>query len=186
MNKWVFVAALCFLHSLLFGQSFQEGIIAQLEDIHIQLFTPAEQAVFEIKADQREYFPADFIIDHEDKVEILVEYFSWAKDSLAITNPNIKNGIRLAQLMDNIEESNISLHRLGIEDLILYGADWATQATFRPKREFSEKAYCQLLTLYKEDVGLIFLYLLFDDMEKYKDDWRYVIGFGSPVEVDIK
>ena len=37
--------------------------------------------------------------------------------------------------------------------------------------------------MYKEEVGLIFLYLLFDDMEKYKDEWRYLIGFEVEEEL---
>ena len=177
---WLLITFVCFVNGVLLGQSFQESVIAQLEDIQVQLFTPAEQLSYEIEPDNRDFFNTDFIINHEDRVEMRVEYFSWERDSLAISNPNIKNGIRLGQLMDNMADSQISLHRLGSQDLNLFGADWATQATFQPKIEFSDKKYCQLITMYKEETGLIFLYLLFDNLEKYKDDWRYVIGFTTP------
>ena len=75
------------------------------------------------------------------------------------------------------------MHKLGSEDLDFFGADWATQSLFNPKEEFSTKKNCQLISLYKEEVGLIFLYLLFDDIEKYKDEWRYLIGFSQGDEV---
>ena len=180
MNKIGCIIFFCAVTMLLSAQSFQEEIEEELVDIQVQLFTPAEQEAYTIKPDKNEIFPTDFIIKHKDKIEIRVEYFSTNKDSLAISNPNIKNGIRLGQLIDNIEESTISLHSLGSQELNIFGADWATQATFQPKIEFSDKKYCQLITMYKEETGLIFLYLLFDNLEKYKDEWRYVIGFTSP------
>lgn len=186
MKLWVLITCACFLNSVLIGQSFQEEEVAQLEDIQVQLFTPAEQEAYIIKPDKSNFFKTDFIIKQDDKVEMRVEYFSWKKDSIAISNPNIKNGIRLGQLIDNMDDSQISLHRLGSEDLDLFGADWATQATFQPKIEFSDKRYCQLITMYKEETGLIFLYLLFDDLEKYKDEWRYMIGFTTPEMILIK
>ena len=172
--------------TVLSAQPFHDFVIQDLAKIQVELFTPAEKEAYKIKPDKRDFFPTDFIIKHEDKVEMRVEYFSWEKDSIAISNPNIKNGIRLGQLIDNIDDSEISLHRLGSKDLNVFGADWATQATFQPKREFSDKAYCQLITMYKEETGLIFLYLLFDNLEKYKDEWRYVIGFTTPEMKRIK
>jgi len=180
MRKLMLITSVYFLNGLLQAQDFQEQVVTQLQDIHVELFTPAEQEAYTIKPDNRDFYKTDFIIKHEDKVEMRVEYFSWKKDSLAITNPNIKNGIRLGQLMDNNDDTQISLHRLSSQDLNIYGADWATQALFKPKPEFSDKYYCQLITMYKEETGLIFLYLLFDDLEKYKDEWRYVIGFSTP------
>jgi len=88
--------------------------------------------------------------------------------------------------MDNNDDTQISLHSLSSQDLDIFGADWATQALFKPKLEFSDKYYCQLITMYKEETGLIFLYLLFDDLEKYKDEWRYMIGFTTPKMILIK
>ncbi len=157
--------------------SFEKEVCAALAELGVQIFSPIERATYQVKPDRNKFFQTDFILDIDDKVEVRVEYFSWKKDSLAITNPNIKNGIRLGQLMTNIDDSVISLHRLGSEDLIAFGADWATQASFHPKEEFSDKQHCQLLTLYKEEIGLVFVYLLFDNEEKYNDDWRYLIGF---------
>jgi len=163
--------------------TFDSSVEQGLSNIQAKIFNPVEQPAYEIKKDRNEFFTTNFVIKHEDKVEIRVEYFDCKKDSLAISNPNIKNGIRLGQLIDNIDESQISLHRLGTEDLEIFGADWATQATFQPKSAFSDHRYCQLITLYKEETGLIFLYLLFNDMEKYKDEWRYLIGFTDDEEV---
>jgi len=172
---------------MLNAQSFEVDIKQDLSKIQAQIFTPVERSAYDIKKDRNEFFTTDFVIKHEDKVEIRVEYFDWKKDSIAINNPNIKNGIRLGQLIDNIDESQISLHRLGSEDLEIFGADWATQATFQPKSAFSDRRHCQLITLYKEETGLIFLYLLFDDIEKYKDQWRYIIGFiDEPKQDTIK
>ena len=166
-----------FFSCCLFSQSFHEEVTAQLEAINVSIFSPIEQEAYTIKEDANRYFPATFILDHPDKVEVRVEIFSYPKDSTALANPHIQNGIRLGQLMNNLDDSKVSMHRLGSEDLKLYGADWATQATFNPKAEFSDRKYCQLITIFKEEVGMIFLYLLFDDLEKYEDDWRYLIGF---------
>ena len=186
LTKVAYILLFLFLGISLSAQSFQDSVRQELSDIQVQLFTPAERTEYTIKPDRSVVFPTDFIIKHTDKVEVRVEFFSWEKDSIAISNPNIKNGIRLGQLVDNLGESKISLHRLGSEDLVLFGADWATQATFKPKPTFSDKKHCQLITLYKEETGLIFLYLLFDNMEKYKDEWRYLIGFADTVQDTIK
>jgi len=165
--------------SLAAQNSFQDKITEELAAMQVQVFSPIEEAAYPLEKDKNKFLATDFILKHSDKLEVRVEYFSHSKDSIAISNPHIKNGIRLGHLINNVEESNISLHRLGSEDLILYGADWATQATFRPKPEFSDKMHCQLISIYKEEVGLLFLYLLFDDMNKYKDEWRYLIGFND-------
>ncbi len=179
-----FLLLLLFLYAgNISAQSFQEEVVSALAVAQIEIFSPLEQKAYPLRKDLNSFFATDFIIDHSDKVEVRVEVLRFPQDSLAISNPHIKNGIRLGQLIDNMNDDPVTLHKLGSEDLDFFGADWATQALFNPKEEFSTKKNCQLITLYKEDVGLIFLYLLFEDIEKYKDEWRYLIGFGLEEEV---
>ena len=174
--------------SLILGQSFQEDITTQLAAINMSIFSPIEQNEYKLKEDHSKYFPATFIINHPDKLDVRVEIFSYPKDSTALANPHVQNGMRLGQIMNNLDDSTISMHRLGSEDLKFYGADWATQATFHPRIEFSNKRHCQLITIYKEEVGMVYLYLLFDDLDKYQDDWRYLLGFQNEVieEVEVE
>ncbi len=168
-----------FYSGIISAQSFQVEVMIALSESNIALFAPLEQAAFSLKKDHNSFFKTDFLIAHTDKVEARVEVMSYPQDSLEMSNPHIKNGVRLGHLIDNINDDPVTLHKLGSEDLDFFGADWATQSMFNPKDEFSPKKNCQLITLYKEEVGLIFLYLLFDDIEKYKDEWRYLIGFGE-------
>ena len=177
MRALVIIFLFCTVH--LSGQSFQEKVTTTLAESNIELFAPLEQGAFSLKKDHNAFFKTDFQIMHTDKVEVRVEVMSYPKDSLEMSNPHVKNGVRLGHLIDNVNDDPVSLHTLGSEDLDFFGADWATQSMFNPKDEFSPKKNCQLITLYKEEVGLIFLYLLFDDIEKYKDEWRYLIGFGE-------
>ena len=151
--------------------------------MQLQIFSPIEQEAFNIREDRNEFFATNFIVDYSKQVEIRVEVFTFPEDSIAMNNPHVKNGLRIGQLMNNVNDSQVAMHQLGSEDLEFFGADWATQALFSPKENFSLKSKCQLITLYKEEVGLVFVYLLFDSMEKYKDEWRYIIGFREEVEV---
>lgn len=160
------------------AQSFQEETTYALAASNIVLFAPLEQEAYPLAKDQNAFFKTDFLISHPEKVEVRVEVMRYPQDSVEMSNPHIKNGVRLGHLIDNINDAPVTLHKLGTEDLDFFGADWATQSLFNPKDEFSTKKNCQLITMYKEEVGLIFLYLLFEDIEKYKDEWRYLIGFG--------
>jgi hypothetical protein len=173
------VAIFLFCIGTISAQSFHEEVTFALAESNIELFAPLEQASFALKKDHNSFFKTDFQIVHTDKVEVRVEVMSYPQDSLKMSNPHINNGVRLGHLIDNINDDPVTLHKLGSEDLDFFGADWATQSMFNPKDEFSPKKNCQLITLFKEEVGLIFLYLLFDDIEKYKDEWRYLIGFGE-------
>ena len=165
------------------AQSFQEEVASTLADSKLEIFSPLEQKSYSLQKDNNSFFKTDFIISHSNKLEVRVEVFSFPEDSIAMNNPHVKNGLRIGQLMNNVNDSQVAMHQLGSEDLEFFGADWATQALFSPKENFSLKSKCQLITLYKEEVGLVFVYLLFDSMEKYKDEWRYIIGFREEVEV---
>ena len=165
------------------AQSFQEEVSAGIAEAKVNIFAPIERSAYPLKKDANAFFKTDFLIEHSGKVEVRVEVLRYLQDSMEMSNPHILNGMRLGHLMDNGEEEPVTLHKLGSEDLDFFGADWATQSLFHPKEAFSPKRHCQLLTMYKEEVGLIFLYLLFDDMEKYKDEWRYLIGFEVEEEL---
>jgi len=52
-----------------------------------------------------------------------------------------------------------------LEDLEdLYHADWGMMHFFKPKAGFSRYEHCKMLTLYKEEVGTIFVLYLFDNV----------------------
>ena len=44
----------------------------------------------------------------------------------------------------------------------LFNASWGLVNVFKPKIAFSDKSYCKLLSLYKEQVGVMFVYFLFN------------------------
>ena len=97
------------------------------------------------------------------KIQVIIEVEK--TNSPGISFPNLKNGTRLSHFAGNEEDSIISLHSLGDQELDLLNGEWGTQAFFRPKKEFSDYEYCQLISFYDSEKGQVFVYYLFDDTE---------------------
>ena len=59
----------------------------------------------------------------------------------------------------------------------LFTADWAAYVDFIPKRSLTDKHYARLLTLFREEYGLVHLLLLFDHHGREKDLRLYTLSF---------
>lgn len=125
----------------------------------------------EIKSLKKKAFtPKAFSLYYpSEKIQILLERISPRKSYF----PNLANGSRLAHYAGNDEDSIISLHSLGDEELKQLNAEWGTQAFFKPKKEFSNYGYCMLISMYDEEKGQVFAYFMFDDPENHMLDHSY-------------
>lgn len=110
-----------------------------------------------------------------------VRYWLQPVDSMQSENflPNIKAGMLAVHLAANEEDSVISSHRLD-EDTVrdTLQADWAQLYTLTPKDIYSDKQHCQLLALYRDEIALAYVFLLFDDPPVNLPQWMYSLRFN--------
>jgi hypothetical protein len=76
--------------------------------------------------------------------------------------PHVATARFLMDIGSNDEDSQTAVHSFGEEETAIYAADWARLFTFRPKSSFAPYEFAQLVALYKEDRGLIWVVLLFN------------------------
>ena len=77
--------------------------------------------------------------------------------------PHVKATLRANHFSDNTDESLVAIHTFTEEGLEPYGADWGAVYYFRPKPALPAYRDCQMVSLFKLDVGTVHLLYLFDD-----------------------
>lgn len=70
--------------------------------------------------------------------------------------------------------------RGGREDLDRLNAEWAYFFDYAPKPAFSGRRRCYQASYYREDAGLVHVWLLYDDPGLLHSDWAYVLPFAPP------
>ncbi|MEO0877340.1 MAG: hypothetical protein AAFY48_22305, partial [Bacteroidota bacterium] len=84
-------------------------------------------------------------------------------------------------LAGNDEDSYIAAHEIETEELeTIYQADWGQLFYFPPKGIFSEAKNCQMLALYREDVALCFVFLLFEEAPPSLPELSQLLRFQAP------
>jgi hypothetical protein len=83
-------------------------------------------------------------------------------------------------IASNHEDSEIVVQTIAEEDLnINFKADWAATFYFTPKPQFSAKRNCKMLALYKEGLGLVYVFFLFNKPSIELDNQFYTLNFES-------
>ena len=161
----MFISCLLIFSNLALAQKIEkEDIDVYVSKYNLHLNWPTEIKTKIQKIENKPFSPTGISLYFpSEKIQIIIEIVRL--DSSEISFPNLKNGTRLSHYASNEENSIISLHSLGDRELELLNAEWATQAIFRPKKEFSNYAYCQLISFYSNNKPQVFVYFLFDDAE---------------------
>ena len=95
--------------------------------------------------------------------------------------PHLRAARMAMHLAGNDEDSYIAAHEMEPEELeTIYQADWGQLFYFPPKRIFSEAKNCQMLALYREDVALCFVFLLFEEAPPSLPELSQLLRFQAP------
>ncbi len=145
--------------------------IESLEQMKLDIAIPVERTYKNKRIKRNEFFNPDHIIRaRRHRVEI--QYAIFPKDSHPHLIPHIRHSMTVTSLTSNQDQlRTIAVHKISKEDLSnSYNADWGSISFFQPKRAFSKYQHGKLLSLYKEDRGMICILFLFDEGEEEEVD----------------
>lgn len=153
-----------------------------LEEVDAYLILPLETGRYkDIRPFSNRWLDYDFSIrSRKEKLEIRYKVLPYAENDLRFQAPHVLAMQAMMQVATNDEEAVVS--RLPISEKSLkedYLADWGQLFTFVPKIGFSPSSTCQMVSLYREGKGMVFLFFLFDRAPAELDYRRLAIAFGE-------
>ncbi len=96
------------------------------------------------------------------------------------TTPHVDFFTLTTSLALNHERPDIHMNLFEPEEAhTRFNAQWAAYADFIPKRSLTEKSYARLLSIYRQDCGLIHTLLLFNEHTDEKDRRLHSISFQN-------
>jgi len=158
----------------------------KLKQFQLEYFTPAEIYLHPVPQ-QDDYADYDLVL-HADNQKIEVRYIFKDDDSPigASSMPHLEFYRSVIDFASNEEASN----QISIQDMLpetaksKYNADWCLIAEFTPKEILTLKSKGRILGIYKEETGLIFCVIFYDDElpEYFELPIRFVQDVGSTSE----
>lgn len=135
-----------------------------LAEVDAQLILPVEANYKDIRPLKNRWMNYDFSIrSRKEGLEIRYKILPFEVENRTFYAPHVKAMQVMMQVASNDEEAVVSAISLSEKSLKEdFRADWGKLFTFTPKPEFSNKQTCQLITLYREGKGMVFLFFLFN------------------------
>jgi hypothetical protein len=97
-----------------------------------------------------------------------------------LAHPHVNSVRLITQIASNEDETAISYVPLTEERTQeLYGADWAKVFFFKPKIGLSLYSETKMIALYKEEVGMIFVFFLFNEADQNLLHRDQIIRFSA-------
>lgn len=114
----------------------------------------------------------------KEKVEIRYLFIPFEDDSKRELIPHLRAPRMAMHLASNDEDSHIAAHEVDPAVLdSVYQADWGQVFYFPPKKGFSEAKDCQMMALYREEIGMCFVFLLFEEAPPSLPDLAELLRF---------
>jgi hypothetical protein len=163
------------------GFAFSPDLLSLAKKFDLQLSTPTENRFKEIRQLQNNYLP--YVYGMQSAIADLDIYVSFqAYDSLnqATSNPAIETTRLMTNAAINKEDALITVLDLGktyVQET--FGADWGKEIYFKPKKGLSDKEHCRMVSIFKEDTGLLTLFFFFDEKTHYLDSYYNWIRFAE-------
>ncbi len=141
----------------------------------LEIIQPLEARYRTLRLRKNRYLQCDYgIWSRKEKLEIRYAIEPIHPNSRSANIPHVKAFSMATHLATNNEEAVISKLSISPERLAEdFNADYGEVYVFRPKSAFSEKLYCQMLVLYKEGKGMVYVFFLFDDPNNTALDYRF-------------
>lgn len=155
-----------------------EALTTWLDSLDVRLYQPFDVA-YKVMS------PSDngYLEDHarfyskEEKLEVRMHFRPETLHDPYAGMPHLRAGHLVMNLGSNDEDAVTAIHSFGDEEMMVFNADWARLFTFRPKQSYSERQRAQLVALYREGRGMVYLILLFDRPPGTLEDRQLLLGF---------
>jgi len=161
---------------------FSEELSEELAATGLEIIQPLEARYKTIRLPKNRYLKCDYgIWSRKEKLEIRYAIQAVDPNSRAALVPHVKAFSMANHLATNNQEAVISKLSISPESLEEdFNADYGEVYIFQPKSGFSEKFYCQMLALYKEGKGMVYVFFLFDNPNNEALDYRFqAVRFDS-------
>ncbi len=170
-----------FFLSIGFAQIDMDPVFKQYcDNMGLELFMPVEDSSRDVAIVENDYLNYHFAIrSRKEKMEIRYYLEPERADNKLAGLPHVSLSRLLMHLASNDDDAHVVVHPMEEEELTYdFGADWGQSCYFPPKRGFTEYySHCQMLALYKEGRGMVYILLLFNEAPNTLDARRLAFAF---------
>ncbi|NJO87198.1 MAG: hypothetical protein HC821_04160 [Lewinella sp.] len=150
----------------------------RLNGLGADLIRPVGADFTVLSAKANRHLPTHFALySRHEKLEIRYTVFAEAELGPLAGLPHVAVSHLLLDIGSNDEDAFLTMHSYVGESFNTFGADWAKLFTFRPKRSFCDTAFAQLVALYREGLGMAYVFLLFDQAPETLDARQLALRF---------
>lgn len=175
----IIVLSICYFSASAQKIEFPPEFEALRDTIGVEIFVPIEsdfQSIKTIKNPFQDYQAA--IRSRKEQLEIRYAFEPYVDTNPFTTMPHLQVARSVSSAATNEEDAVIAFHEINQIDLDKFGADWGQIVIFRPKKGFSERTFCKMVTLFKEGKGTTSVFYLFDDADNAAvDDLYFALQF---------
>ena len=180
---FLFLSLYCFCSQLSAQLDIPANFQAKLAVTGLNFLTPVEHHLKKVKVYENEFQPYDFAIrQKKDKVEIRYLVLP-DTGTIAGGYPHLEFSRRTMTLASNEDDeaaSTISVIQLSEKTLAeKYHADWGAISFFKPKRFFADTRYCKFVALYREGLGYVYTFFLYNNVNVDFDAGYDLLEFKS-------
>lgn len=168
---WALTATLGNTQPLELEASFAQKML----EMDVSLSMPLDAGYIAVSPTENPFQDYDFAIT-SDVEDMEIRYFALPYDnSDTITmSPDVLCLRTSTAVATNDEDAFISMMPLMRRELVeTFGADWGVVYFFQPKTDFAAYQHCRMLMLFKDQVGSVFVFFLFNDPNNTAVDIRY-------------
>jgi hypothetical protein len=160
---------------LLAQSSKLDNLQVDLWNMGTELAIPADSDYKLANAIENPYLPYQHAIrSSKENLEIR---FYFQPESQNTPFPQVES-YRLAMHMGNNEQTIFSARELTTYELdSVFHADWGRVYLFTPKAGFSIQKYCKMLTLHRENKGVVYVIFLFDKPSALIDQRLHILRY---------
>lgn len=177
-----------FLNSFLFLFLLQIGVAQSLDfetfqqslnDFGIETDEPTEGRAKFFQPKKQTLLKENFRVNlKKENIEIWVAFHPTDTADLSTQMPNLFCRTTAVNAATNNEEAVTTVLKLSDEYLEeTFGAEWGRELFFQPKKQFSERQHCRLISIYKEEVGHLNVFCFFDEKSKNLDAFAEMFRF---------
>jgi len=168
-----FLLVTIFMSHISSGQSGKFGspdFSEKVNRLDLEFFTPVERQMKTKKLLKDDFFEYDLVLRSKNQLDIRYILQPFDNQNNRVLYPHIELTRMIASIATNDEEEDILVNGFsGCKAKNDYGADWGLYADFVPKRSFSEFPKARIVSLYKEEKGLVHCIILYrtEDLEGF-------------------
>jgi hypothetical protein len=166
MNKCLLTVFFTLIYFALASGQFafheSKSLNKKMDKMAIELFFPIETQIKKKKRIKDDFAHYDLVLKSSRRFEVRYVFVPVDMQSDTRLHPHVETTRLIASIATNDQDEHIAMEPL--DQLTLnarYAADWGVSADFVPKEAFSHFPYGKILSLYKENSGLVNCIILY-------------------------